>query len=152
MSVETGYELLDAIINNPMQSVILFISTYVAYKFFFSCRGFFAELRHNIKFEIKHELRWQSRKVERWFERTDKKYQEWITPKKGVVIYLSFMSFILSLLGLNLFIFMPIDPIEKPLSFGMILGIIIFCLIMMGLSIPKMIRSVQHSNVKVNDN
>jgi len=152
LSVETGYELLDAIINNPMQSVILFITTYVVYKFFFSCRGFFAELRHDIKFSIKYELKWMLRKLERNLEKTDKKYNDWRTPKKDLVIYLSVILSTLSWLALSLFIFNPIDPIEKPLSFGMMLGVIVFSLIMIGLTLPKMIRSVQHSNVKVNEN
>jgi len=37
--IETGFELLDAIINNPMQSVLVFIAGYFVYKYFGSARS-----------------------------------------------------------------------------------------------------------------
>ena len=54
--IETGYELLDAIINNPFQAVAFFAIIYVGYKFFCGCHGFWAEMRQDIKFELKYTL------------------------------------------------------------------------------------------------
>ena len=48
MTIETGFELLDAIINNPMEAVLLFISGYIVYKYFGSGRS---------RMYRKHELR-----------------------------------------------------------------------------------------------
>ena len=39
MSIETGFEIIDAIINNPMEAVLLFVAGFMVYKYFGSDRS-----------------------------------------------------------------------------------------------------------------
>ena len=39
MTIETGFEIIDAIVNNPMEAVILFVAGYMFYKYFGSGRS-----------------------------------------------------------------------------------------------------------------
>ena len=39
MSIETGFEIIDAVVNNPMEAVILFVSGFMVYKYFGSDRS-----------------------------------------------------------------------------------------------------------------
>ena len=78
MTVETGYELLDALINNPMQSVLLFAFMYCGYQFLFQCRGMFADARHHCKFE----LEWQWRSIDRSLCNALDRFEEWDKKRK----------------------------------------------------------------------
>lgn len=83
--IETGFELLDAIVNNPVQAVILFALAYIGFKFFCGCNGFWAEMRHDLKFELKWKISrpfWEKLDdLLNWLERREKKYQAWAKPK-----------------------------------------------------------------------
>jgi len=83
--IETGFELLDAIINNPIQAVLLLAIFYIAFKFLFGCHGFWADMRHSIKFELKYSIqRPVDRKIDNlfeWMERRDQAYNKWAETK-----------------------------------------------------------------------
>lgn len=46
---ETGLQIIDAIINNPMEAIILGLGGYIIYKFYFSC-----EARHRRRYFFRH--------------------------------------------------------------------------------------------------
>jgi len=76
--IETGFELIDAIINNPIQSVLLFIIGYVLYKFFCGCRdNIFGELRYGIQ----RSLHWKFVHFLRWLDRRDQAFNKWAQTK-----------------------------------------------------------------------
>ncbi len=79
--IETGFEIVDAVVNNPIQAILLFAIAYIGFKFFCGCHGFWAEMRHDIKFELKWSIQ---RPIDRqldhlleWLERSDKNYNNW---------------------------------------------------------------------------
>ena len=104
MSVETGYELLDALINNPMQAVLLFAGIYCIYQFLFQCRGMFADAGRHVKFEL--ECQWRG--IDRSLCRALDRFEEWDKNRKhltmkqfitieyciyaGMVIYLTYQA------------------------------------------------------------
>ena len=69
MTVETGFEIIDAIINNPIEAVGLFGAVIFLYKWFFGCGYTARENRHAIMFELK----WKGKEMLRWLERRSKK-------------------------------------------------------------------------------
>ena len=85
MSIETGFEIVDAIVNNPIQAILLFAITYIGFKFFCGCHGFWADMRRDLKFSLKWSIQ---RPIDRqlvhlldWLERRDIVYNKWAKTK-----------------------------------------------------------------------
>jgi len=53
--VETGFQIIDAIINNPLEAVILFAVVFFSYKYFFGRRGSYN--RHIIIGEFEQQIK-----------------------------------------------------------------------------------------------
>lgn len=81
MTIETGYELLDAIVNNPIQSLVMFGLIFIGYKFFFGCYGFWADLRRDIKYSVKYDFERKLDHFYRWCVRRDNAYTKWAKTK-----------------------------------------------------------------------
>lgn len=100
--IESGSDILDAVINNPIEAILLFAIAWVGFKFFYGCHGFWAEMRHDIKFELKCSIQ---RPIDRqldhlleWLERSDKNYDGWrkrTSEKKMVEIKIVIISIVL---------------------------------------------------------
>src|SRR3989304_992090 len=81
--IETGFELLDAIINNPMQSILLFGKIIIIHQIFFKHEGLFYDIyrdwKHNLESEIDNSLSWLERRedtIEGWLKKQTKK--QWL--------------------------------------------------------------------------
>ncbi len=53
--IETGFQIIDAIINNPLEAVILFALVFFSYKYFFGRRGSYN--RHVIISELEYKIK-----------------------------------------------------------------------------------------------
>jgi len=100
--IETGFEILDAVVNNPIQAILLFAIAYIGFKFFCGCHCFWAEMRHNIKFELKWSVQKpldrQLDHLLEWLERSDKNYERWrerASEKKMLEIKIVIISLVL---------------------------------------------------------
>lgn len=81
MSVETGLEILDAIINNPIQAILLFAFLYIGFKFLFGCHGFWADMRHDLTWSSKRRLERTLDNSIEWLEKKCKDYENWSKTK-----------------------------------------------------------------------
>jgi len=81
MSIETGYELIDAIINNPIQAIFLFGIPIIIYKLFFTRNGFFGDEINHLKYYWKRDLDQLLENLLDWLDRRDKAYQDWAKQK-----------------------------------------------------------------------
>lgn len=77
MTFETGIDLVDAVINNPMQAIILFGVIIFIRQFFFKQDGFFADEIRHWKWSLKYDFDKQLEKTLDWLDRRDKAYQVW---------------------------------------------------------------------------
>jgi len=64
--IETGFQIIDAIINNPFEAVILFALVFFSYKYFFGRRGSYN--RHIIIHDFEHQIKMAYYNL---FEKTD---------------------------------------------------------------------------------
>lgn len=114
MAIETGFELLDAIINNPIQSIIFLSLFYVSVRYWRDYR-FRRMLHHNIK-----DCFWN---IDSAISTIQYRYNK-LNPQKQLVIF--FMILIPALSGQTLLTLVNWD--YEKISSYMMLGVTIFCL------------------------
>ena len=120
LSIDTGIALLDAIINNPLQTIALLAILFYGHKFLFSREGYLAEERSNIKWRLK----WKLEDFFEWLDRRDKAYQEWekkLTSKQRFNINFMILTFILIPMTIYNIVFTPKNIVTE------ILIVILLC-------------------------
>jgi len=89
MAVDTGIELLDAIINNPMQAILLFGVIIIIRQLFFTHNGLFYDNYRHLKWSLRYDIDRQLENLLEWLERRDKVFQAWVkrTSRKQFLKY-----------------------------------------------------------------
>ena len=77
MSIETRFEIINAVINNPLEAVVLFVVAFILWKFFFGNSW----MARDNRFEIKQWFWWRGRHTSRWLQKR--------TYKQFMIIYFS---------------------------------------------------------------
>ena len=91
----TGFEIIDAILTNPLEAIGLFGVSLLIYKLFFTHNGIFNDPIRHLKWSLKYDLDNQLENLVEWLDRRDKAYNEWAkkqTRKKFLKLELIILS------------------------------------------------------------
>ena len=76
-----SFEIINAIITNPLEAIGLFGVSLIMYKLFFARNGVFNDDIRHLKWSMKYDLDKQLENLFDWLDRRDKAYQDWAKTK-----------------------------------------------------------------------
>ena len=76
-----SFEIINAIITNPLEAIGLFGVSLIIYKLFFARNGIFNDDIRHLKWSMKYDLDKQLENLFDWLDRRDKAYQDWAKTK-----------------------------------------------------------------------